>query len=212
MMLFEEDRAYVARLRRGDEAAYDELFRVHAQKVYRFALARIGNPETAEDLVQSTLTLAIQKLDQYRGEASLLTWLCAFCRFEILNLRRRNRTRGDEVELPDDLPTVARALDLVGGSQAEAPETRLLRKETAYLVRSLLDRLPARYGDVLDWKYQEGLSVLEIAERLRVTPTSAQSMLARARQAFRDGYSEIAAAYEEARLGGSSLAEKGPTG
>jgi hypothetical protein len=37
-------------------------------------------------------------------------------------------------------------------------------------------------------------------------------MLARARQAFRDGYSEIAAAYEEARLGGSSLAEKGPTG
>lgn len=197
MTLFEQDKAFVARLTAGDEAAYDELFRLHAQKVYRFALARVRDPELAEELVQNTLTKALPKMREFRGEASLLTWLCAFCRFEILAMRRKQRVRSVEVELPDDLPAIGRALDLVGASEVEAPEAKLLRKELAHLVRALLDRLPGRYGDVLEWKYQDGLSVAEIAERLRVTRTAAQSILARARQAFRDGFSEIAAAAQE---------------
>ena len=203
MTLFTEDRVFVDRLLAGDEAAYTDLFEVHAQKVYRFALARIGDADTAEELVQTTLTRAIPKLSEFRAEASLLTWLCAFCRFEILAHRRKQATRGVEVELPDDLPAVERALDLVSASRAEPPETDLLRKEAAHLVRLLLDRLPGRYGDVLEWKYQEGLSVAEIAERLRVTRAAAQSMLARARRAFREGFAEVAAASRETLLGSS---------
>jgi RNA polymerase sigma-70 factor, ECF subfamily len=206
-----DDRSFVDRLVQGDEAAYDELFEVHAQRLYRFALARIGDPTLAEDLVQSTLTTAIQKFQEYRGEASLLTWLCAICRFEILNWRRRQRTRGEEVELPDDQPAMARALDLVGAQSLGSPETDVLRKETAYLVRVLLDRLPGRYGDVLEWKYRDGLSVVEIAHRLRVTQAAAQSLLARARESFRDGFSEIAAAYREAALSPSTAPQRGGT-
>lgn len=209
--LHADDRAFVDRLVAGDEAAYDALFEVHAQKVYRFALARTGDPTTAEDLVQSTLTTAIQKLREYRGEASLLTWLCAICRFEILNWRRRETTRGEEVELPDDRPAVARALELVGGESSASPEGELLRKETAYLVRTLLDRLPGRYGDILEWKYRDGLSVADIARRLRVTRTAAQSLLARARDSFRDGFSEIGAAYREAALTPSTAPQRGGT-
>ena len=197
MTMFAADKAFAERLLAGDEEAYDELFEVHAQKIYRFALARLGDPDAAEELVQSTLAKAIPKLGEFRGEASLLTWLCAFCRFEILAYRRKQRTRSVEVELPDDLPAIGRALDLVASSPIEEPETNLLRKEVAYLVRALLDRLPGNYGDVLEWKYQDGLSVAEIAERLRVTRTAAHSTLARARQAFRDGFSEIAAAAQE---------------
>lgn len=201
MRIFPEDRAFVERLLAGDETAYDELFRVHAQKVYRFALARVGDPDAAEEMVQSSLMKAIPKLGEFRGEASLLTWLCAFCRFEILAFRRKQKARAAEVELPDDLPAVERALDLIGASHAEPPETQLLRKEVAHLVRVLLDRLPNRYGDVLEWKYLEGLSVVEIAKRLSVTRTAAQSTLARAREAFRTGFSEVAAATTEAQTG-----------
>jgi RNA polymerase sigma-70 factor (ECF subfamily) len=207
--MFADDRSFVDRLVAGDDDAYAELFQVHAQKVYRFALARIGDPSTAEDLVQSTLATAIQKLREYRGEASLVTWLCAICRFEILNWRRRERTRGEEIELPDDRPAVARALDLVGSEVQGSPEEELLRKETAYLVRALLDRLPGRYADVLEWKYRDGLSVVEISHRLRVTRTAAQSLLARARQSFRDGFSEIAAAYRETALSPSPTPQRG---
>lgn len=201
MKIFPEDKAFVERLLAGEETAYDELFAVHAQKVYRFALARVGDPDAAQDLVQNSLTKAIPKLAEFRGEASLLTWLCAFCRFEILAFRRQQKAREAEVELPDDLPAVERALDLIGASHEEPPEAQLLRKEVAHLVRVLLDRLPGRYGDILEWKYLEGLSVVQIAERLRVTRTAAQSTLARAREAFRSGFSEIAAATTEAQSG-----------
>jgi len=198
--MFADDMAFVQRLLRGDEAAYDELFHVHAQKVYRFALARVGNRDSAEELVQITLTRAIPKLRDFRGQASLVTWLCAFCRFEILTLRRKRQKLDREVELPDDLPEIGRALDLIGATPSETPVSKLLRKEKAYLVRTLLDRLPGRYGDVLEWKYQEGLSVAEIADRLQTTRTAAQSILARARQAFREGFSEVAAAAQETQL------------
>lgn len=53
------------------------------------------------------------------------------------------------------------------------------------LVHRLLDALPGDYGDILEWKYIEGLSVAEIAGRLNTTSTSIQSKLARARSAFK---------------------------
>ena len=60
------------------------------------------------------------------------------------------------------------------------------------LVQVVLDYLPRRYGDVLEWKYMQGLSVKEIAQRLEVAPKAAESMLNRARIAFRDGFATIA--------------------
>ena len=55
----------------------------------------------------------------------------------------------------------------------------------------MLDRLPARYGDVLEWKYIEGRSVEEIGQRLGVGQIAAQSQLARARVAFRDALETV---------------------
>jgi RNA polymerase sigma-70 factor, ECF subfamily len=60
-------------------------------------------------------------------------------------------------------------------------------------VQAILDRLPARYGDALEWKYVEGLSVMEIAERLGVGAKAAESLLTRARTAFRDAYTSAEA-------------------
>jgi RNA polymerase sigma-70 factor (ECF subfamily) len=58
-------------------------------------------------------------------------------------------------------------------------------------VRSTLDHLPGRYGDVLEWKYLQDLSVNEIAERLGVGYKAAESLLTRARAAFRDGFALV---------------------
>ena len=63
--------------------------------------------------------------------------------------------------------------------------------ETRRLVQSVLDSLPARYGDVLEWKYVEGRSVEEIGVRLGIGHTAAQSILARARAAFRDALDTV---------------------
>ena len=59
-----------------------------------------------------------------------------------------------------------------------------------------LDCLPERYGDALEWKYIQELSVHEIATRLKVTPKAAESLLSRAREAFRDAFAAIHAGAE----------------
>ena len=59
------------------------------------------------------------------------------------------------------------------------------------LVRVVLDYLPRRYGEVLEWKYIEGHSVKEIAGFLGVAPKAAESTLTRARNAFKDGFAAL---------------------
>ena len=86
------------------------------------------------------------------------------------------------VDLVEDLPEIRAALDSLDALQ---------QKETARLVQVVLDRLPARYGDALEWKYIEGLSVAEIGERLGIATKAAESVLARARAAFRDAFSAV---------------------
>jgi RNA polymerase sigma-70 factor (ECF subfamily) len=70
-------------------------------------------------------------------------------------------------------------------------ERDLERRDVARLVQITLDALPGRYGDVLEWKYIQGLAVAEIAVRLESTPKAVESMLTRARAAFREGFSAL---------------------
>ena len=60
------------------------------------------------------------------------------------------------------------------------------RREIVRLVQLTLDGLPPKYGDVLEWKYIHGLTVAEIAARLKMGVKAVESLLTRARQAFRD--------------------------
>jgi DNA-directed RNA polymerase specialized sigma24 family protein len=67
----------------------------------------------------------------------------------------------------------------------------VLREQVHRIVEATLDALPGRYGDALEWKYIDGLSVQEIADRLRVGPKAAESLLTRARESFRDAISGL---------------------
>jgi len=181
------DRFLVARMVRGDEAAFREFFDSHFAPLFRFAMPRVANDaQVAEDVVQAALCRAVRKLSSYRGEATLLTWLCTFCRHEISAYFEKARRVPPMVELLDDIPEVRAALESL--RPAEQPEAALRRNETSRLVQLVLDRLPGHYGDALEWKYIDGLSVAEIAERLNIGVKAAESMLTRARTAFRDAF------------------------
>ena len=189
---YAHDKRLVRRLLSGDEDAYDELFTVQVPRLFRMALTRLDNdPMAAEEVVQNILVKAMPKLRTYRGEASLLTWLGTFCFHEVSAVYRQRRRADDQVQLSEEIPEIAAALELL---EADGdPEKTSLRSELVRLVHATLDRLPNRYGDVLEWKYIEGLSVKEIAARLETGPTAVQSILARARQAFRRGFSTVGA-------------------
>jgi len=182
----DSEAALVQRMLEGDERAFHAFFDDYFPRVFRFALPRLGRQEdAARDVVQAAMTKALRNLKDFRGEAALFTWVCQICRREIIDYLRAHQRRTDKVVLIDDSPEVRAALEAVEAPDRDNPVASLDREETARLVRSLLDRLPNRYGDVLEWKYVEGLSVEEIGEQLGIGQTAAQSLLARARVAFR---------------------------
>ena len=184
------DLAQARRLLAGDESAFEEFFAGYFPRLYRFAHARLaGNEDAAEEIAQATLIRAINKLHTYRGEAALFTWLCTLCRREIAAWRERNGKIA-EIPLADDHPPTRAALEVLAAF-GENPETELRRRELSGLVQAILDHLPGHYGDALEWKYIEGLSVGEIADRLGVSYKAAESMLSRARQAFRKGFALV---------------------
>src|SRR5437868_7067481 len=186
------DRTLVQRMLAGEEAAFREFFDAAFPGLYRFALARVGHDtDAAEEVAQSALCKVVRKLHTYRGEAALFTWVCTFCRWEISAWHAQRGRRGVAVELFEESAEVRGALESLAALGTEGPRERLLRDEVGELVRQVLDQLPSRYGDALEWKYVEGLSVKEIATRLGVGPKAAESMLTRARQAFRDAVQSL---------------------
>ena len=195
--LYHADRSLARRMVAGDEAAFDDFFAAYASRLYRFALTRLDrDADAAEEVAQATLCAAMRKVTTYRGEAALFTWLCTFCRHEIsAHYTRKGRT-GRETPLTMDAPDVQAALDSLGAASEDGPDERLRRAELARSVRGTLDALPARYADALEWKYLQGLSVDEIAARLTIGPKAAESLLTRARQAFRDAFAVVHGAAE----------------
>lgn len=191
------DKAVVARMLGGDEAAFETFFETYFSRLYRFALTRLdNNADAAEDVVQATLCKAVNKLATYRGEAALFTWLCTFCRHEISAHYVRQQRTAPEIPLVEDTPDVRAALESLAAASGDRPDERIRRGELAGLVRVTLDSLPDRYGDALEWKYIDELSVQEIAARLGVGQKAAESLLTRARQAFRDGFAAMHAGAE----------------
>jgi RNA polymerase sigma-70 factor (ECF subfamily) len=157
----------------------------------RFAHSRLKtDPEVIREIVQASLCTAIDSLENYRGEAALFSWICGICRFEILAYLKRNKTSPTAVELVEDSLELQGRLESLT-SVIDDPEERTERREVATHVHLVLDYLPARYSRALEWKYCEGLSVKEIAERLQVGPKAAESILTRARVAFRDVFDGV---------------------
>ena len=191
------ERELVRRMLGGDEGAFDEFFADYFPRLFRFAVLRLRDQDAAEDLVQNSLISAVRHLRSWRGEATLFTWLCTICRREISAWEKRTSRRA-MVSLAEDDPGVRAALESIGAA-AEAPDAGLKRADTGRLVQLVLDHLPPRYSRALEWKYLEDLSVDDIAARLHCTPKAAESLLTRARDAFRDAFATVRAAANEVK-------------
>lgn len=178
----------------GDELAFEAFFDAVYPALYRFALARLdADPEASADVAQAAICKAIAKLHTYRGEAALLTWACVFCRHEIYTHARR-QPQHVSLQLGEDDPEIRAALESLRLATVEDPDASLDRVRLAAFVQRVLDHLPSHYADALEWKYIDEVPVHEIATRLGLGAKAAESLLTRARAAFRDAFSTLAAA------------------
>jgi RNA polymerase sigma-70 factor (ECF subfamily) len=192
MTVYFEDKRLVKQLLAGDKRAFEQFFEENFARLYRFALSRLSDdPDAAREVAQISLTRAVRKLHAFRGESALFTWLCAICRNETSDwLSRQGRYR-EHIVLTEDFPEIQAAVDSIHAPSQMSPERHYRRVELLRLIQVALDKLPPRYGDVLEWKYIEGHSVKEISKRLNLGDEATQSLLARAKRAFADVYSSL---------------------
>lgn len=185
--MHDQDLRLAKRVVRKDRQAAEEFFNSYFPRLYRFVALRTPEDSVCEDLVQETLIRAIRHLDSYRGEAALFTWLCQIARNQISDYYRYHERKQAPLVSLDEDPQVRAVLE----SLAEDVGNPTDRMMITQIVQLTLDYLPDSYSRALEWKYLEGLTVEEIASRLDTGVVAAQSLLARARTAFRTGFREV---------------------
>lgn len=182
--MHDDDLRLAKSLRQGDERSFRTFFDHYAPLLLGFVLRRSGlDRASAEDVVQSAMIRAVRALPGYRGEASLLTWLCQVCRSELADRHRASVRRPATVSYDQD-EAAARAVAARAAHDAGiGPFDR--EGDPSGRVLEVLAALPPHHARVLEMKYASELQVGEIASRLGTTATAVQSQLARAREAFR---------------------------
>jgi RNA polymerase sigma-70 factor (ECF subfamily) len=188
--MHDPDKELVKNMVAGRDRAFRTFFDRFFPRVYRFCTRRLDDT-AAEEVTQAVLVIAIRRIETYRGEASLFTWLCQIARHEISAHYRRAARHRDVVPI-DENEGIRSELESLAAEPELTPERLAHRGQVQEVVQLILDHLPGDYGRVLELKYMEGYSVDEIAAQLSTTPIAIQSMLARARGAFRKQYAAVA--------------------
>jgi RNA polymerase sigma-70 factor, ECF subfamily len=172
----QDELALIERCRKGDLGAFEELYRTHAGRLYSVALRLVGNPADAEDLLQEIFLAAHRKLDTFRGESSLGTWLYRLATNLCLDhLRSRTGRSRHVTDSIDDEPGL---FDVATSSLAEQTVTKM------DLERALA-RLPEGCRSAFVLHDVEGLEHREVAEILGVAEGTSKSQVHKARLKLR---------------------------
>jgi len=186
-----KDRSLAAQVAAGDQSAFDAFFKEYFPRLFRFTLTRVdNNEELAEEIVQRTMCIVVRKMASYRGEALLFTWLCQICRNETSAVFRARKLELREDIRIEDHPAVQAALESVAADDTR-PESARRRDEIANFVKVTLEHLPSNYALALELKYIKGYSVREVASDLNIGEKAAESILTRARMAFKERFRAI---------------------
>ena len=179
------DSALVARLRAGDQDAYEEVVRTLGGRMLSVARRFLSDEEAARDAVQDAFLSAFRGIQRFDGQAQLSTWLHRIVVNAAL-MRIRTRQRRPEQSIEPMLPVFAEdghhAETVV--SWTETGEHVLQQKETRALVRAAIAELPEAYRAALLMRDIEGLSTREAADLVGISENALKLRLHRARQAL----------------------------
>jgi RNA polymerase sigma-70 factor (ECF subfamily) len=181
-----DETELLARLRAGDDGAYEELVRSYSPRLLAVARRIVGNDEEARDVIQDAFFNAFRSLRNFHGDARLSTWLHRIVvNSALMKLRTRKRKPEESIEplLPAFLADGHYAEKF--SSWGEQADSALSRTETQELVRRHIDELPESFRTVLVLRDIEGLDTEETARVLDTTPNAVKIRLHRARAALR---------------------------
>lgn len=178
-----EDGRLVDRFReQGDRAAFQQIIEKYENRIYRFGFRMCGHREDAEDVVQDTFINAFRYLKDFRGEASLLSWLLRIASSACIKKRRLRKNEPKQLlEFEDSGETGAVGNAAPSSPGRLTPHDRVAQAEVQELLRRAMAAIPANYRAVLVLREMEGLSGKETAEALGISEGAVKVRLHRAR-------------------------------
>ncbi|MGI8660717.1 MAG: sigma-70 family RNA polymerase sigma factor [Thermoleophilaceae bacterium] len=182
------DSELVARVRAGDDRAFEELYRRYNAAIVAFARGRIRDAAAAEDVAQEAFTSALRRLRQTDAQIAFRAWIYEIARNASIDFHRR-RGRVSEVSIDAGAPMAAAdSARLVGPI---TPDACVLGRERFEHLRGALEELSETHNRVIVLRELEGLSYNEIGERMALSPSAVESTLFRARRKLEHEYAEV---------------------
>ena len=182
----ETETAKIARgLRERDMELLADLVERYQRRLVRYLLYLTGRPEYAEDLAQETWIRVLQRGGQYDGQQRFDPWLFAIARNLTIDYLRKKRKAVATVALPNDRDAM-----LLFPSSDPSPFEAAARGEDAMRLAGRLQILPPLYREALLLRFQEDLSLAEIAQVLGAPVTTVTSRIYRGLAALRSAFEE----------------------
>ena len=172
----------------NDLAAFEQLMRRHNRALYRTARSIVKDDAEAEDVLQEAYLLAFRAMADFRGEASMSTWLTRIVINEAIGRTRRRSAEIIPLDVEDTMD-----------ERQERPEQALLRSEARRLIERKIDGLPDSFRTVFVLRALEEMTVEETAACLAIPEATVRTRYFRARGLLREALSrELDVALEDA--------------
>ena len=180
-----DDAALVALVRSGERQAFRHIMQRCNQRLFRVARAVIGEDSEAEDVLQESYMRAYHKLDSFRGDSTLLTWLTSIVLNEARGrLRKRHTMVGlEQVDAASD--DTHQVIQFPSKYGSEDPAASAARSQIRHLLEQAIDGLPPAFRIVYMMREVEEFSVEETASQLGVKAETVKTRLHRARRLLR---------------------------
>lgn len=179
----------IGRMRAGDPRAFETLMRACNRKLFRIARAILKDDSEAEDALQDGYVAAFAALKDFRGDASLTTWLSRVVINQALGRLRRNRRAAEVIPLASadrDDQAITREAEAVSDDRNPTPEEAALRSQLRALLERRIDALPAAFRTVFVMRELEEMTVEETAQALGIPQATVRTRLYRARSLLRE--------------------------
>ncbi|MCH6556380.1 MAG: sigma-70 family RNA polymerase sigma factor [Chloroflexi bacterium] len=150
------ERAIIDAAIGGDEAALAELYNLYFPRVYRYIIARMGNPYDAEDLTEEVFLRVLDAIGRFQWrEAPFSAWLFRIAHNAVISQRRKEGARGRSSPLSEALPV-----------DSQGPEEMVANRLALNEVMKAADTLPEAQRRVIGYRFAAGLTVAETARAM----------------------------------------------
>lgn len=173
---------FISQVIDDDEMAVAKLYCLYMPRLRRFFANRLNSAKDAEEVAHDTFLSVLDSLPNFSGQSSLLTWIMAIAKHELVDFYRKKKIK--EI-LFSRFPFLKNL-----SAQALGPQLAMEEKQLKQRILKTFQKLSEGYGQILRLKYVEGLSVSEIAKNLQISFKSAESKLFRARLAFQKTFAQ----------------------